>query len=135
MNFDELLKLAMVSLNRDDQAELLHREIARIGPSELTRDIKALLDSTPELEFAAVLKSLADLNQGRFEDLHRSDFASYIMSRLQINDEQYKAAVQALRTFLLAQDQSRSAYAARGAERELEASDAEFRSLIARRVT
>lgn len=133
MKLNDIIKVAAARLKGAKNAEYLRREITSIEASSLAKDAAAFLAVAPNAECAQVLRSLVELNQGRFEDLHRSDFSSYLRATLHLTEDQYTEARQALRTFLLSLNENRSDYAARGAEREIEASDKEFMQLIARR--
>jgi|ERR1700730_5619464 len=134
-DLDNLIRLAASRARQEGFADELRREIESIGPCALARDIDAYLGSEPQSPYAKLLGALADLNQGEFDDLHRMDFVSYIVSTLNVDNAELTAARQALRSFLLLRGEKRSKVAARDAKSEVEASAAEFRSLLSRRVS
>ena len=134
-DLDNLIKLAASRTRREGLADELRREIEGIGPCALARDIGAYLASQPQSPYAKLLGALADLNQGEFDDLHRIDFVSFLIATLNVDNKDLTAARQALRSFLLSQGEKRSKIAARDAQSEVEASAAEFRSLLSRRVS
>jgi hypothetical protein len=134
-DLDNLIKLAASRARQEGVADELRREIESIGLCALARDIDAYLESEPQTPYAKLLRALSNLNQGEFDDLHRMDFVSYIISTLDVDNTELTAARQALRSFLLSRGEKRSKLAARDAKSDVEASGAEFRSLLSRRVS
>lgn len=132
-DLDNLIKLAASRTRQEGVADKLRLEIGRIGPCALARDIDAYLESQPHSPYAKLLRELADLNQGTFDDLDRMDFVSYLVSTLDVDHAQVTAARQALRSYLLSPGENRSKVAARDAQSDVEASDAEIRALLSRR--
>jgi len=134
-DLDDLIKLAAAKKRPEANADALRRRIAGIGKNALTEDIETFLVATPLYPHPDVLRKVANLNQGAFEDLARSDFISYVIATLGVDYEKLIDAIRALRSFLLSRDQPRSTIAARDAASDVEGPGLEINRLLRRRVS
>jgi hypothetical protein len=133
---DDLIKVATAGERSEaSAAEALRARLARIGKSPLAQDIDEFLAETPRYRHLDILRRLANLNQGAFEDLHRSDFISYLIATLPVDYDELMLAIRALRSYLLSRDLPLSSLAARDANSELEGSASEMHRLLRQRIS
>lgn len=132
---DDLIKLATASQRFSASAEALQARLARIGKNPLAQDIDSFLTETPRYPRANILRQVANLNQGAFEDLHRSDFVSYLIATLAVDYDELMMAIRALRSYLLSRDLPLSALAARDAHSDLKTSTRELQLLLRQRIS
>lgn len=132
---DDLIKLATASERSGACAEILRARLAHIGKSPLAQDIDRFLAETPQYPHPDVLRRVANLNQGAFEDLHRSDFVSYLIATLCVDYDELMMAIRALRSYLLSRDVPLSSLAARNANSDLEGSASEMQRLLRQRIS
>lgn len=115
MNKDELLRLALALEKRPDAIEEAKLRLRKAGKAPLTKVIHSLLADWTNYEGAAVLEKIASLNQGKVEDLNRSDFQSYIIAETGISEVELVKSRRTIQSFLQGVNQlGRLRVAARG---------------------
>jgi hypothetical protein len=70
-----------------------------IPAAPLTQTICLMLGESPNLTNRDVLERLAELNQGRLEDLDSPAFQSYLIRKLEISHDTLTACVRSICTF------------------------------------
>ena len=82
----DLTKVALSFVLRPEPSDEVKGAFQKVGRAPLALAIEQLLSAQPGISVRQQLLQLADLNQGRIEDLDASDFISYIVTKCGINE-------------------------------------------------
>jgi hypothetical protein len=82
----DLTKVALSFVLRPEPSDEVKSAFQKIGRAPLALAIDQLLSVQPGIAVRPQLLQLADLNQGRLEDLDAPDFISYIVTKTGINE-------------------------------------------------
>jgi hypothetical protein len=79
--------------------ESVKQQFKDIARAPLPGIIDAFLREHPRVSFAALLRRIADLNQGRLEDLDAPAFISYLIARCESEESQMRSVLNAVRAY------------------------------------
>jgi hypothetical protein len=96
---DELLRLAFEYVNAYQPNDEIERAFKSIARAPLAVLVSRFLEATPKIDIAPLLLSIAELNQGRLEDLDSPAFLSYLVARLKTNEAELRRIRSMLGTF------------------------------------
>jgi len=97
---DEITALALDYLSRKDEIENnVGDAFATIPRAPLAKLIDDFIRISPRINVAGVLKRIADLNQGRLEDLNLPAFQSYLIAKCGTNELELKRLISTLDNF------------------------------------
>ena len=97
---DEVTALALDYLSsREAIADHVGAAFEEMPRAPLARLIDAFLEASPRINVAAVLKRIADANQGRLEDLNMPVFQSYLIAKCGVNENELKRLMGTLDNF------------------------------------
>jgi len=96
---DELLRLAFEYVNAYQPNDEIERAFKSIARAPIAVLISRFLEATPKIDIAPLLLSIAEVNQGRLEDLDSPAFLSYLVARLKTNEAELRRIRSMLGTF------------------------------------
>jgi hypothetical protein len=97
---DEITALALDYLSsKDDIRARVGDAFANIQRAPLAKLIDELLETSPNIDIAPILKRIADTNQGRLEDLNIPVFQSYLIAKCDTNETQLRRLTATLSNF------------------------------------
>ena len=97
---DEMTALAADYLkNREAIAKHVGDAFANIPRAPLAKLVDDFLALSPQIDIAPMLKKIAEMNQGRLEDLNVSEFQSYLIAKCATNETELRHAISALNNF------------------------------------
>ena len=98
-NSQDILKIAAALSLRGESTIRINAALQELTPSPLAEIIYDMLAESDALEHRDALEGMAQLNQGRLEDLDSAEFRSYIIRKLALSESILDACVRAVCTY------------------------------------